>query len=87
MKISAMLSRGKGRDYYDVLFLLAQTAPDYAFLAARCGIQNLSQLKAAVENSLRNVDLGKKRRDFEHLLFQQENSRRILRLPDFIRTL
>ena len=25
MKISAMLSRGKGRDFYDVMFLLAQT--------------------------------------------------------------
>jgi len=87
MKISAMLSRGKGRDYYDVLFLLAQTAPDYAFLAARCGVHNLSELKTAVENSLRNVDMDKKRRDFEHLLFQQENSRRVLRLPDFIRSL
>jgi hypothetical protein len=86
MKIAAMLSRGKGRDYYDVLFLLAQTAPDYVCLAARCGIHSLPELKAAVENSLRTVDLGQKRRDFEHLLFQQENSRRILRFPDFIRT-
>lgn len=33
MKISAMLARGKGRDFYDVMFLLSQTNPDYSFLA------------------------------------------------------
>ncbi len=87
MKICAMLSRGKGRDYYDAMFLLAQTAPDYAFLSARCGIHSVAELKAAAERSLHTVDLGRKRRDFEHLLFQQDNSRRILRFPEFIRTL
>jgi predicted nucleotidyltransferase component of viral defense system len=65
-KICALLSHGKGRDYYDVLFLLAQTAPDYAFLAARCGIYDLAELKAALENSLQTVDLTRKCRDFEH---------------------
>lgn len=87
MKICALLSRSKGRDYYDVMFLLAQTTPDYAFLAARCGVHDLAELKAATENSLRAVDLNRKRRDFEHLLFQQENSRRILQFPEFMRTL
>ena len=35
MKISAMLSRGKGRDFYDVMFLLSQAKPEYDFLAAK----------------------------------------------------
>jgi len=87
MKISAMLSRCKGRDYYDAMFLLAQTKPDYAFLAARCGVRDVSELKACIATSLQSVDLSKKRRDFEHLLFQQDNSRRILQFPEFIRTL
>lgn len=87
MKISAMLSRCKGRDYYDAMFLLAQTKPDYAFLAARCGVHDLTELKAAIATSLQSVDLSKKRRDFEHLLFQQDNSRRILQFPEFISTL
>jgi hypothetical protein len=87
MKLCALLSRGKGRDYYDVMFLLAQTAPDYAFLAAGCGIHDRVELKAALEKTLGAVDLTRKSRDFEHLLFQQENSRRILRFPEFIRTL
>lgn len=30
MKISALLSRQKGRDFYDVMFLLGQTGPNYS---------------------------------------------------------
>lgn len=56
MKISAMLNRGKGRDYYDVMFLLSQTMPDYSFLAARCGVHDLSELKSAVDKSLQSVN-------------------------------
>jgi predicted nucleotidyltransferase component of viral defense system len=87
MKIAAMLSRRKGRDYYDAMFLLAQTRPDYAFLTARCGIHDLAELKVAVEKSLLSVDLDLKRRDFEHLLFHRDNSRRILQFSEFMRAL
>jgi predicted nucleotidyltransferase component of viral defense system len=87
MKISAMLDRGKGRDYYDVMFLLAQTKPDYAFLAARNGVRDWPQLRRAIDASLQTVDLNRKRKDFEHLLFHPDNSRRILRFPDFVGSL
>jgi len=87
MKIAAMLSRGKGRDYYDVMFLLSRTEPDYQFLAIRCAIHNLAELKAAVENSLKTVDLRRKQKDFEHLLLNRDNSRRILHFAEFISTL
>ena len=84
MKVSAMLDRSKGRDYYDVMFLLAQTKPDYAFLTARNGVRDWLELRRAIDVSLRTVDLERKRKDFEHLLFHPGNSRRILRFPDFV---
>ena len=87
MKIAAMLVRGKGRDYYDVMFLLSQTEPDYLFLAKRCGIRSLAELKVAVEKSLQSIDLKQKQKDFEHLLFHRNNSRRILSFAQFIRSL
>ncbi|MCF7838023.1 MAG: nucleotidyl transferase AbiEii/AbiGii toxin family protein [Candidatus Marinimicrobia bacterium] len=87
MKIAAMLSRAKGRDFYDVMFLLAQTSPDYDFLSARRGIHNLPQLKAAVQDCLQSLDLRQKQRDFEHLLFHRENSRRILHVGEFFKAL
>jgi hypothetical protein len=69
------------------MFLLAQTRPDYAFLAARCGIRSLPELKVAVEASLRSVDRRQKQRDFEHLLFHRESSARILRVGEFFQSL
>ena len=87
MKISAMLSRQKGRDFYDVMFLLAQTAPDYDFLSKRCGISNLAELKQATAKMLQSVDLNMKRKDFEHLLFNKSNSQKILLLGEFIKDL
>jgi predicted nucleotidyltransferase component of viral defense system len=85
MKLSAMLSRQKGRDFYDAMFLLAQTNPDYSFLAAKQGIHNIFELKAATAEILKMVDLSIKKKDFEHLLFYKKNSERILSVGDFFR--
>lgn len=87
MKLSALLVRAKGRDFYDAMFLLALTNPDYQFLAQRSGIHNLEELKQAISNLLQTTDLRKKSKDFEHLLFNKENSRKILRFEDFISNL
>lgn len=87
MKISAMLSRQKGRDFYDTMFLLSQTQPDYKFLAERNKIHNIQELKNAVAQILKTVDLKIKKRDFEHLLFFRKNSERILFADDFFQML
>jgi hypothetical protein len=87
MKISAMLSRKKGRDFYDAMFLLAQTPPDYLFLTERHGIKNLEELKKVASEAIKSVDLNHKKRDFEHLLFNKKNSERILYAGDFFNEL
>ncbi len=87
MKLSALLSRAKGRDFYDALFLLGQAKPDYGFLTTKCGISNLRVLKAAINTKLESVNLPKKKKDFEHLLFNRSNSDRILQFKDFIHAL
>ncbi|HEC42587.1 MAG TPA: hypothetical protein ENI20_07140 [Bacteroides sp.] len=87
MKISAMLSRQKGRDFYDAMFLLAQTKPDYSFLSKMIGIHNLDELKVETEKILEGVDLDVKKRDFEHLLFNKKNSERILHVNQFFKDL
>ncbi|MFA6334395.1 MAG: nucleotidyl transferase AbiEii/AbiGii toxin family protein [Bacteroidales bacterium] len=87
MKIAAMLARAKGRDFYDLMFLLSQTKPDYDFLSKRCGIDNLQEFIEATNKLLETVDLNKKQKDFEHLLFNKANSEKILRFGDFINLL
>jgi hypothetical protein len=66
------------------MFLLAQTPPDYNFLTKRSNIHNLEELKQAIDALLKNIDLNIKSKDFEHLLFNKNCSKKILQFGTFI---
>ena len=85
MKTTALLDRAKGRDFYDLMFLLGQTSPDYDFLVKRRGIGSPEELKTAIFHLLERTDLNAKMKDFEHLLFNKSNSSRILRFKEYIK--
>ena len=87
MKLSALLNRQKGRDFYDSLFLLSLTSPDYNFLETKCNISNLTELKNRIAKMMTSIDIKQKSRDFEHLLFNKNNSQRILAFSEFIEDL
>lgn len=87
MKISALLSRSKGRDFYDTMFLLSKTEPDYDFLRFKNGISSKSELKSALMALLETVDINHKKHDFEHLLFNSKKIDSILMFNDFIKNL
>lgn len=87
MKISALLSRAKGRDFYDTLFLLAQTQPNYDFLEKRTGVKNSNELLVAIDNLLENIDINQKLKDFEHLLFRNEDAKKLLMFRELVREL
>ena len=84
MKFAAILSRHKGRDFYDVMFLLSKVKPDIDFLAHRVGITSMQQLKTAISKRLDNEDLNRKKLDFAHLLFNERNADRILLFPQVV---
>lgn len=77
MKFAAILSRQKGRDFYDAIFLLSKTKPNMEFLQKRVGINTIDQLRLAVDDKLKEIDLNQKKRDFQHLLFNESNADRI----------
>ena len=87
MKLSAVLNRSKGRDFYDVMFLLGQTKPNYEFLTIKHGIHNEKELKNALELCLVEVDLASKQQDVQHLLFDSQRSHMITNFDSFISTL
>ncbi len=86
MKLSALLSRAKGRDFYDVMFLMSQTSPDYDVLAQGTGIRNAADLKAVLLELSEKTDLQHKSNDFKHLLFTVGKSSRIEHFSEFIRS-
>ena len=83
MKLSALLARAKGRDFYDTMFLMQQTKPSYEFLSARVRINTPDELKKAILNKLKTIDLNVKKRDFEHLLFNVNAGEKILLFEEF----
>ncbi len=85
MKVSAVINRGKGRDFYDLMFLLQRTEPDYDFLEKKCGISNKKQLIAELAGIAGSTDLSVKCRDFEHLLIHKSDAKRVLLFGDFVR--
>lgn len=88
MKVSALLSRGKGRDFYDAMFLLQRTRPDFDFLSRRHpSVRDIATLKAALVAKADVVDLALKRHDVEHLLFRRDDAERIERFRDFVASL
>lgn len=87
MKVAAVLNRGKGRDFYDLMFLMQRTKPDYAFLEQKNGISNQAQLITQLIKKVESTDLLHKRRDFEHLLIEKSDSDRIMWFGDFVRNL
>ena len=82
MKFAAILARAKGRDFYDAIFLLSKTKPNYDFLKERIGISSMEALEAALLERLKDVDLNQKKRDFGHLLFNEANADRILQFKE-----
>jgi predicted nucleotidyltransferase component of viral defense system len=87
MKFAAILARQKGRDFYDAIFLLSKTKPNLEFLSARAGISSNKELKVAIAERLKDVDLSQKKRDFSHLVFNEQNAERILQFPDVVAAL
>ena len=85
MKLSALLTRAKGRDFYDAMFLLQRTMPDYAFFSlAHPEIVDFHSLKLALATKAKAVNLSVKCKDVEHLLFRHDRAEMILHFADFV---
>lgn len=87
MKFAAILSRQKGRDFYDAIFLLSKAKPNIDFLKARTGISSIQELKEALTERMKDINLNHKMRDFSHLIFNEQNAKRILRFADIVASL
>ena len=81
MKLSTILHRGKGRDFYDAMFLGSRSTPDMNYLAQREGITTSEELTRRMKQVCDSTDFHLKAQDFKYLLFRPENSSRILDFP------
>ena len=85
MKTGAVLERGKGRDYYDYIFLSGITDPDFGYLEMKFGITNHTQLYKRILESCETTNFGLKSRDFEKLVLDPAETKKVLLFKEYIR--
>jgi predicted nucleotidyltransferase component of viral defense system len=86
-KIFAILNRkrAKGRDFYDVIFLLQKSKPNYDYLKQKTGIADPQALKKVLLAHLKSLDLKHLARDVEPFLFQPSDSKKIVSFLEYIK--
>ena len=85
MKTGAVLERGKGRDYYDFIFLSGKTKPDFGYLGEKFGILNQAQLYERILETCKTIKFELKSRDFEKLVFDPAETKKVLFFEEYIR--
>ncbi|KKQ57672.1 MAG: hypothetical protein US74_C0002G0031 [Parcubacteria group bacterium GW2011_GWA2_38_13] len=86
-KIYATLNRkrAKGRDFFDVIFLLQKAKPNYEYLQKKIGIGDGIRLKEKLMDYSMNVDFEEIANDVAPFLFNPNDSQKIKLFADFIR--
>lgn len=86
-KIYALLNRkrAQGRDFYDVIFLLQKTRPNYDYLKQKIGLANSQTLKKELFDRLKGVNLKELARDVEPFLFHPSDSKKIVLFSEYIK--
>lgn len=87
-KINAMLTRkrAKGRDFYDIIFLLSFTKPNYQLLEQRCGITGSEGLRAKLVEISSGLDFIQLAQDVRKFLFNPNDVKKVELFPKFIQT-
>lgn len=84
-KIYAAIDRQqpKGRDFFDITFLLGMTRPDYGYLQQKMGINNSDQLRKTVSSVIAPYDFSVLAEDIAPFLIRKQDSQRVLLFKTF----
>jgi predicted nucleotidyltransferase component of viral defense system len=86
-KIYALFDRKrvKGRDVFDIVFLLGQTKPNYKYLKTKMNIDNPEVLKEKLIDFINSLDSRELAREVEPFLFNSKDKKKIEMFEDFIK--
>lgn len=78
-KIYAAIDRKqpKGRDFFDITFLLGQTKPDYGYLSQMVGISNAIELRELFRQRISSLDFDALAEDVGPFLIRQGDINRV----------
>ena len=88
-KFYAVLNRPrtKGRDFFDIVFLLPQTKPNYKYLEKKLGIKNWQELKERLISYTANLDFNELAKDVSPFLINPDDIKKVKMFIPYIQSL
>jgi predicted nucleotidyltransferase component of viral defense system len=89
-KFYAILNRqrNKGRDFFDVVFILSKTdSPNYDYLSVKANISNEKQLKERILEKCSRIDMEAMAKDVQPFLFDPADTKKVVLFPEYIKQL
>ncbi|MFM2401770.1 MAG: hypothetical protein RI950_1287, partial [Bacteroidota bacterium] len=89
-KFYAVLNRprNKGRDFYDIVFILSKTKePDYRYLEQKLGINDRNSLLSAIVNHCDQLNMNEMAKDVAPFLFKPQEILQVQEFTNYIRTI
>ncbi|MFW6129344.1 MAG: nucleotidyl transferase AbiEii/AbiGii toxin family protein [Candidatus Aminicenantaceae bacterium] len=86
-KILCVFTRPRiiGRDFYDIIFLMGKTHPNFSYLEKEINISNPNVLKKKMLEKCKNVDFNRLAREVSPFLFNPDDAQKISLFPDYIK--
>jgi len=78
--------RPQGRDFFDAVFLLGRTKPNYAFLDFKIKVSDPEELRMYLLEVCNQFDFKELANDVKPFLFHPKDVKRIELFPEFIKT-
>ncbi len=77
--------RNKGRDFFDIVFLLGQgQSPNFDYLQAKTGIANPDDLRSVVLKKCRKLNMKEMAKDVKPYLFNSKDEKKVLLFPEYM---
>jgi predicted nucleotidyltransferase component of viral defense system len=80
-------SRAKGRDFFDIVFLIPQTKPNYEYLEMKLGVKDGIELKNLLLEKTSDFDFDDLARDLEPFLINSDGSKRVKMFREYIKSI
>lgn len=86
-KFYAILNRPrpKGRDFFDVVFLLGKTKPNYDYIKLKLDIDSPKDLKSAILKRCNEIDMAEMARDVAPFLFDAKEEKRVRLFVEYLK--
>lgn len=76
--------RAKGRDFFDIVFLLSFARPNYQYLNLKMAVTDAASLREKMIATVKTLDFKELAQDVRPFLFNSDDARKVEMFPDFI---